>query len=113
VSLLMWRSTHEALVAEKDRAIADLRAEKRQLLKLVLRLKAQGATLTPKPGTVIAAPVDPLDTLLEEVADRFAPSGPARSQALRHLRKHVAGLRSQGLDDDTIRERILAGEPAE
>lgn len=44
----MWRSTHEALVAEKDATIRDLRRERIQLLKTLLRLRERGAVLPPK-----------------------------------------------------------------
>lgn len=104
--MLMWRSTHDALMAEKEKAHAETRAAYRQTLKVLLRLKATGAVLPPKASTNTPDAIDPLDVVIEDKAE----GNPA---LMRHFRKQVARLRARGLSDDDIREAIATGEEPE
>lgn len=106
--MLMWRSTHEALAREAQRTIADLRAEKRQLLKAILRMKAQGATLAPKSpkGATMQAPADPFATAIEARAQ-----GDVRMA--RVLRLRVEQALADGMSEADIVERIHRGDPDE
>lgn len=101
---LMWRSTHEALIAEKNARIAELRAEKRVLLQAMVRMKLTGAVLTPKAKPGLQPEPDPIGVAIERASD-------GDSALARHYRKMAAAELKKGTPADEIITRILNGPP--
>jgi hypothetical protein len=101
---LMWRSTHEALVAEMQRELADVRADRRKLLATILRMKLTGAAITPKPVPGKAPESDPIGVAIERASD-------GDSALARHLRKMAALEQKKGTPTDKIVDLITNGPP--
>lgn len=99
--MLMWRSTHAALVAEKDATIRELRREKIQVLKVLLRLRERGAVLPSKAQReALSSPApDPIGVAIEAAAE-----GDVR--LAKHLRLMAMDAQAKGTPEDEIVARI-------